>query len=207
MNVRSCWPPLHLLIVTHALIWKCTSKPACRTSVHVKEMRTPSASAAPSPSILASVHMQVAGRVNGGQRTFAVSSYIRFTKKQIFHVCSIVKHLNKFFLFKVMGIYLTLHASIAVHNVLCSFCLLLLPLLLRNLFQLVEIMFLLKSLRSDAVGKIIHKQKEKKLKTTGKAIQKQSNIKNILLNGAWLGTPLIWSEWVIWSVVSEEWWS
>lgn len=49
--------------------------------MHVMEARTPSASAAPSLSILASVHMQVADRVNGGHTAFAVSSYMNFTKK------------------------------------------------------------------------------------------------------------------------------
>lgn len=91
-------------------------------------MRTPSASAAPSLSILASVHMQVAGRVNGGQRTFAVSSYKHLTKKQIFHRGSTAEHLNKFFLYQVTGICHKLRTSSAMYNVLCSFCFLLLPL-------------------------------------------------------------------------------
>lgn len=73
--------------------------------MRVVEMRTPSASAAPSLSILANVRMQVAGRVNGGHGTFAVSSYINFTKKQIFHGYSTVKHLNSFLLYKTIGIY------------------------------------------------------------------------------------------------------
>lgn len=88
--------------------------------------------------------------------------------KEIFPGCSTVKQLNKLFVYQVTGICHELHTSSAIHNVLCSFCFLLLPLLLRNLFQLVEIMFLLKSLRSDAVGKTIHKQKEKQQQQTNK---------------------------------------
>lgn len=144
MSVRDCWLPLHLLIVGYVLIWKCTSKPACRTSVHVMEMRTPSASAAPSLSILASVRMQVAGQVNGEHSIFAVSSYINFTKKQIFHGCSTVKHLNLFLLYKTTGIYYKFHISSAINYILCYSCFLL-PLLFRNLFQQVEILFPVKN--------------------------------------------------------------
>lgn len=52
--------------------------------MHVMEMRNPSASAAPSLSILVSVHMQVAGLVNGGHSTFAVSSYINLQRNKYF---------------------------------------------------------------------------------------------------------------------------
>lgn len=63
------------------------------------EMRTPSASAAQSLSILASVHMQVAGRVNGGHTAFAVSSYMNFTKKYFMGIALLQSHLNSVFLY------------------------------------------------------------------------------------------------------------
>lgn len=89
--------------------------------MHVMEVRTPSASAAPSLSILASVRMQVADRVNGGHSTFAVSSCINFTKKQIFCGCSTVKHFNSFLLYKAIGIYYKFITSSAISYILCCF--------------------------------------------------------------------------------------
>lgn len=89
--------------------------------MHVMKMRTPSASAAPSLSILASVRMQVADPVNGGHRTSAVSSHINFTKNQIFCGCSTVKHLNSFLLYKTIGVYYKFITSSAISYILCSF--------------------------------------------------------------------------------------
>lgn len=53
--------------------------------------QTPSASAAPSLSIPASVRTQAAARESGGQRAFAVSSTTDFTKIQMFNACSTTK--------------------------------------------------------------------------------------------------------------------
>lgn len=85
-----------------------------------------------------------AGGRPGEWRTqyFCRKQLYKFTKKQIFHGCSTVKHLNSVLLYKTVGIYYKFHTSSAINYILCSSCfLLLLPLLLRNVFQQVEILF------------------------------------------------------------------
>lgn len=114
--------------------------------MRVTEVRTPSASAAPSQSILVSVRTRVAGRVNGGHRTFAVSSFIAFTKKQIFHGCSIAKHLNSFLLYKTIGMYFIFHSNNAIPYILCMWFLISssITLVIKKPFQQVEILLPLK---------------------------------------------------------------